>query len=132
VIQFGQHLAPHDIEVRELSTGTTRKDTARKMGISFRTVQRPQKKSEGHQAVRKIFPRLYIDPERAEHGLNCLSEYQYEWDDKKKMFKDRPLHNWSSNGADALQTLALGWREQSTHKRPVRPPQAKVKINVFG
>lgn len=131
-IQFGQHLAPHDIEVRELTTGTTRKDTARQMGVSFRTVQRPQKKSEGHQAVRKIFPRLWIDDIRAEHGLNCLSEYQYEWDDKKKVFRDKPLHDWASNGADALQTLALGWREQSTTIKRPRTAQAKLKVNVFG
>jgi len=132
-IQFGQHLAPHDIEVRELSTGKTRKVTAAKMGISFRTVQRPRSKSEGHGAVRKIFPRLYIDDVRAEHGLNCLSSYQYEWDDKKNVFKDQPLHDWASHGADALQTLALGWNEQNTHKRPPSTAASfKVQYNVFG
>jgi hypothetical protein len=131
-IMYGKHLAPHDIEVRELTSGVSRKDTARQMGISFITVQRPMKKVEGHQAVRKIFPRLFIDDVRAEHGLNCLSEYQYEWDDKKKVFRDKPLHDWASNGADALQTLALGWREQGTNVK--RPPmaQARLKVNVFG
>jgi phage terminase large subunit len=131
-IHYGQHLAPHDIEVRELSTGKTRKSTAARMGIVFRTVQRPRAKSEGHGAVRKIFPRLYIDDTRAEHGLNCLASYQYEWDDKKGVFKDQPLHDWASHGADALQTLALGWNEQNTHKPPPKAGSMKVEFNVFG
>ncbi|MGB1304021.1 hypothetical protein [Pseudoalteromonas marina] len=130
-VHYGKHLAPHDIEVRELSTGKTRKATAAKMGIAFRTVQRPRYKSEGHGAVRKIFPRLYIDDNRAEHGLNCLSSYQYEWDDKKGVFKDRPLHDWASHGADALQTLALGWVEQNTHKPNSQLGSMKASFNVF-
>jgi len=131
-IQYGEHLAPHDIEVRELTSGRSRKEIARDMGIMFRTVERPKTKSEGHQAVRKIFPMLWIDDHRAELGLSCLSEYQYEWDDKKKVFKDNPLHNWASHGADALQTLALGWRERMVSGRPKpQPSQMKVNINVW-
>jgi DNA-binding NarL/FixJ family response regulator len=37
-VGLGTHLAPHDIEVRELTSGRSRKETARQMGISFRTV----------------------------------------------------------------------------------------------
>lgn len=131
-VSYGQHLAPHDIEVRELSTGKTRKATAAKMGIKFRTVQRPRVKSEGHDAVRRIFPRLWIDENRAEHGLNCLSNYQYEWDDKKKCFNDRPTHDWSSHGADALQTLALGWSDNVGMNKPQHFNSMKVSFNVFG
>ena len=132
-INYDQHLAPHDIEVRELSTGKTRKATAAKMGIKFRTVQRPQKKSEGHDAVRRIFPRLWIDDTRAEHGLNCLSSYQYEWDDKKGVFKPQPLHDWASHGADAMQTLALGWSDNMGGRQTPRNNQSmQVKYNVFG
>ena len=131
-IRFGQHLAPHDIEVRELSSGKTRKHTAAKMGIKFRTVKRPRIKSEGHDAVRRLFPRLWLDDVRAEHGVNCLSSYQYEWDDKKGVFKSQPLHDWASHGADALQTLALGWVEAPT-SRPSGHSRAgmKVNFNVF-
>ena len=131
-IKYGQHLAPHDIEVRELTTGKSRKDTARQMGISFRTVARPAKKSLGHEAVRRIFPRLWLDDRRAEHGVNCISSYQYEWDDKKGVFKDAPLHDWASHGADALQTLALGWQETMINGvKPRAPHQAKVSVSVW-
>jgi len=114
-------------------TGKSRKDTAKQMGITFRTVQRPRIKSEGHQAVRKLFPRLWLDDRRAEHGVNGIACYQHEWDDKKKVFKDQPLHDWASHPADALQTLALGWQETMTPGvRPNKPTVAKVSFNVFG
>ena len=131
-VHYGEHLAPHDIEVRELTTGKTRKDAAREMGVRFRTVQRPKTKSEGHQAVRKIFPMLWIDENRAEHGLSCLSSYQYEWDDKRKVFKDSPLHDWASHGADALQTLALGWNKRMISGAPkMKPFVMDTNFNVF-
>lgn len=132
-ISYGSHLAPHDIEVRELSTGKTRKFTASQMGINFRTIQRPKSKSEGHDAVRRLFPRLWLDDRRAEHGVNCLSSYQYEWDDKLGVFKSQPLHDWASHGADALQTLALGHTEQMARgKRPQASQGMQVRYNVFG
>ena len=71
-VMMGTHLAPHDIEVRELTSGRSRKETARQMGISFRTVQRPRVKAEGIQAVRRMFPRFWIDDERAEQGLSLI------------------------------------------------------------
>ena len=131
-ITYGEHLAPHDIEVRELTTGKTRKDMARSMGVTFRTVQRPRTKAEGHQAVRKVFPMLWIDENRAEHGLACISEYQYEWDDKKKVYKDQPKHDWASHGADALQTLALGYAPRMAGNKPRGVAQAKMDFDVFG
>ena len=132
-VMLGTHLAPHDIEVRELTSGRSRKETARQMGISFRTVQRPRVKAEGIQAVRRMFPRFWIDDERAEQGYNCVASYRREWDEKAGRFRDNPVHDWASHGADALQTLALGWRESLSPAHIQRAPQtAKVDFNVFG
>jgi len=132
-VGLGTHLAPHDIEVRELTSGRSRKDVARQMGIAFRTVQRPRVKAEGIQAVRRMFPRFWIDDERAEQGYNCVASYRREWDEKAGRFRDNPVHDWASHGADALQTLALGWRESLSPAHMQRAPQqAKVSFNVFG
>jgi len=128
---FGQHLAPHDIEVRELTSGRSRKDVARDMGITFRTVQRPRTKIEGIQAIRRMFPRFWIDDERAEQGYACIASYHREWDEKHQRFRDQPVHDWASHGADALQTLALGWRD--TMMSGVRPQahRAELAFNVW-
>ena len=131
-VGLGTHLAPHDIEVRELTSGRSRKDVAREMGISFRTVQRPRVKAEGIQAVRRMFPRFWIDDVRAEQGYNCVASYRREWDEKAGRFRDNPVHDWASHGADALQTLALGWRESMSPMGQRKPQMAKVSFDVFG
>jgi phage terminase large subunit len=130
-VMLGSHLAPHDIEVRELTSGRSRKEVAREMGISFRTVQRPRTKAEGIQAVRRMFPRFWIDDEKAEHGYNCIASYHREYDDKRQVFRDTPVHDWASHGADALQTLALGWQESMVSGHRPQPRQAKVQFSVF-
>lgn len=130
--KLGRHFGPHDCETMRLGQATTVKAQCTKAGINMLQTVRPQTKATGIQAVRKIFPKLWFHDDNCEQGLACLSEYQYEWDDKLKMFKDNPLHNWASHGFDALQSLALGWNENFRGERkPQRAQNMKVKINVF-
>jgi len=104
---YGTHFAPHDIEVRELTTGVSRKDTAKGLGIEFETVKRPTTKEDGIDAIRMLLSRCWFDAKKCEKGLDALTNYRKEWDDKNKVFKNHPLHDWSSHGTDAFQTLAL-------------------------
>jgi hypothetical protein len=55
-------------------------------------------------------------------GVNALRVYQREWDDKKRIFKQSPLHDWSSNPADAMRMLAL-----STNPKAAKQAQGIIK-----
>jgi phage terminase large subunit len=110
-IIFGDHFAPHDIKVRELTTGKTRKDQARQMGIIFRVTPNIPI-MDGIEAARRIFPRCYFDEKRCSDGLKALSHYRCEYDEDKRMFKDRPLHNYASHSADAFRYFAVAWRDK--------------------
>jgi phage terminase large subunit len=114
-VRFSGHWAPHDIEVRELSTGKTRRETASKMGINFHVAPRIGR-AEGIEAVRAIFPRCFFDEKGCADGLSALSSYTKVWDDKNKVYRDEPLHNWASNGADAFRTFAVAFRESMVAK----------------
>lgn len=103
---YGDHYAPHDIKVREFGTGKTRMEIARKLGVDFRLA--PQVSvMDGITAARITFDRCYIDENRCAQGLNALKSYHKEFDDKKRIYKERPTHDWSSHGADAFRYLAL-------------------------
>ena len=41
-----------------------------------------------------------------------MRQYQREWDDDKKVFRDRPKHDWTSHSADAMRYLAIVWRDE--------------------
>lgn len=129
--ELGRHLGPHDCERHDMS-GKTAQIYARECGLNMEKTPRPLKKRDGIAAVRKLFPRLWIDNDRAEMGYNCLSSYHREYDDVKQTFTDTPVHDWSSHGADALQTLALGFNEAMAegHKQQAAV-QAQVGFNVF-
>ncbi|WP_333609342.1 hypothetical protein [Arsukibacterium sp.] len=120
-IRWEEHYAPHDIEVRELMSGESRLDTAKKMGIKFKVVPRVKNKMDSINALRAIFPRLLFDKERCEKGLNAVASYHREYDEKKKVFKERPEHDWSSNLSDALQQLAMAWKDKTVNKPEPKP-----------
>lgn len=126
-LRMGRHYAPHDIEVRELTTGKSRKDAARDMGFQFQTVPN-HKVQDGIEAVKRLFPRCFFDQENAAYGFDCLSLYRREYDEKRRVFRDNPLHDWTSHCADSFRTLAMAWNDQLVDgARPATP----VKMQSF-
>lgn len=104
---YGIHTAPHDIEVRELTSGKSRRDTAEALGIRFQVAPKLPI-HEGIDAVRGLFPKLWFDGKKCRDGLNALKNYRKQYDEKRKTYLNQPYHDWSSNGADAFRTLATG------------------------
>lgn len=113
---YGEHLAPWDIAVRELGTGKSRLDTAKELGIKFR-VGRKQEVEDGIEAVRNILPMCYFSREHCQLGIEALSQYRKEWDDKHKCFRNHPLHDWTSNGADAFRYFAMSSRSRGGNRK---------------
>jgi phage terminase large subunit len=114
---YSHHYGPWDIEVRELGTGKTRLETARSMGLKF-TVVKQHSVDDGIEAVRNILSRCWFDAEKCERGIESLRQYRKDWDEVNKTYRDKPLHDWTSHGADAFRTLAWGFRNKSKHAKP--------------
>lgn len=41
-------------------------------------------------------------------GVEALKNYRREFNDKQKVYYDRPLHDWTSHCADSFRYLAIG------------------------
>jgi len=119
---YGDHYMPHDVEVRELGTGVSRKDTAESMGIKpIITVERAkdiQAVNNGIESVRNILPSCWFDEKKCQKGLSALEGYRKEYDEVKKVFHNRPYHDWCSNGSDAFRTFAVGYKEKIASAKP--------------
>jgi phage terminase large subunit len=103
---YGRHFAPHDIEVREFSSGASRIETARNLGIRFEVI--PQHTLEdGIEAARLLLPRCWFDSARCKDGIAALRAYHKAFDDKRQTWRDRPEHDWSSHAADAFRYGAM-------------------------
>jgi len=103
---YDVHYAPHDIAVRELTTGRTRLELAAELGIDF-TVLDKLALMDGINAGRAIFNQMWFDEERCQEFINAISQYTKEWDDKNGCFKDRPKHDWTSHAADMFRYYAI-------------------------
>jgi phage terminase large subunit len=104
--QYGKHIAPHDIEVKEFGTGMTRLEKARQLGIKF-IVAPKLSISDGIEAVRTTFSKIWIDDSYCIKLIKSLENYRQEYDVKNKIYKTNPLHNWTSHMSDAMRYLAV-------------------------
>lgn len=103
---YSQHVAPHDIEVRELGSGKSRREIARSLGIDF-AVAPKQSVEDGISAVRAMLPRCWFDKTKCKQGLEALRQYRSDYDDRLRVFRPRPLHDWTSHSADAFRYGAV-------------------------
>jgi phage terminase large subunit len=110
----GTWVFPHDVAVRDFSTGRARLQVFQGLGCRpNRVVPRVGTKMDSVNAARMIFGACEFDVVKCEKGLKALANYQRKWNAKNNVFEESPLHNWASNGADAFQQFALGQRGDS-------------------
>lgn len=115
---YGQHWAPHDIEVRELGSGRSRLETAASLGIKFRIAPNIPIE-DGIHAARMLFPRCWFDATKCKAGLEALQHYRRDYNSRLNEFKATPVHDWASHGADAFRYLAV--RHQTPRDKPREP-----------
>lgn len=120
---YGEHIAPHDINVRELGPGMSRRDTAAQLGLNFSTAPKGDL-ADGIELVRNELGRMWIDETKCERLISALDSYQKEWDDARGCFKQKPLHNWASHAADTIRNGLLGRRY---HVRPMAMPVKRTR-----
>lgn len=103
---YAKHFAPHDIKVRELSTAKSRLEIAYDLGIEFQVIPKLAI-ADRINATKMMFNRVWINTAKAQKLVDALSHYRHEWDQKAGQFKDKPLHDWTSHGADMFGYMAL-------------------------
>lgn len=104
----GADWVPHDAKQREpgAPAGRTRIQTLMQLGRNPRLVPN-HKLMDRINAGRRLLPRIRIDEDYCQAGINCLRHYRAEWDQNNRTFRRTPLHDWSSHGADAFGYLAV-------------------------
>lgn len=110
--RYGKHVFPHDIEVRDMSTGISRKIALFELGLSNVWVAPKAGIQDGIEKVRQLFVRFYFDEEKCSDVYGALTNYRKDWDAKNGVFKDQPKHDANSHVADAVRVLGLTWTEE--------------------
>lgn len=119
---YADHYLPHDINVQEFAGGTTRYKTFKNLFGRFPKVMKKTKVEDGINASRIILRKCKFNKINCMRGLDALINYERKWDVKNNIWQDKPLHNWTSHGADAFRGFAMSEKmihnELGTRKLP--------------
>ena len=112
--KYGTHWLPHDARAKTLASGgkSVIEQISNKIPVESLKIVPSLSLQDGIQATRLALNRCWFDIDKTEDGIECLRQYQREYDEDKKVFRDRPRHDWTSHGADAFRMLAIAWKEE--------------------
>ncbi len=125
---YKDHYAPHDIEVTDFSNGKTRREVAYQLGIRFKVVPKIPLE-DGIHATTMTLPRCWIDTDHCKKLIDALRHYHRKYIDKNRMFRSKPVHDWSSHACDAMRYLSVGLQEINTRQSaPQRVAENEYRI----
>ena len=112
--KYGKHYLPHDARAKTLASGgkSIIEQIASKIPVESLKIVPSLSLQDGIQATRLALMRSWFDGVKCQDGIECLRQYQREYDEDKKVFRDKPKHDWTSHGADAFRMLAIAWKEE--------------------
>jgi hypothetical protein len=118
---YGTHWLPHDARAKTLSSNrSVIEQLGDKIPLKSIKIAPNLKLQDGIQASRLALTRTWFD-HKCIDGIECLRQYQREYDEDKKVFRDKPRHDWTSHGADAFRYLALTWKDDAKIVMPNEP-----------
>jgi hypothetical protein len=118
---YGAEYLPHDARARQLGTGRSLWETLRSLTNRIPRIVPHQNVMDGINAARITIGSAWFDEDKCHNGLEMLRAYRADYDDKRKVFTDKPRHDFASHGADSWRYLSLAWREMQPEK-PKAPP----------
>jgi hypothetical protein len=135
--KYGKHHLPHDARAKTLASGgkSIIEQMAEFLGIQSLRIVPELGLQNGIQAVRRMLPRCWFHVEHCEEGIEALRQYQREYDEDKKAFRQIPRHDWCSHPADAFRMLAVAWQVEpksappKTEKPLMVGPENEVSLN---
>lgn len=120
--KYKTHWLPHDAKARTLASGgkSIVEQLAAGLGINSLAIVPDLDVQDGIQAARLAINKTWFDEKSCYEGLEALRQYQREWDEDKKAFRERPRHDWTSHPADAYRMLAVAWKQEEPKPQPDR------------
>jgi hypothetical protein len=125
--RYGMHYLPHDARAKTLASGgrSVIEQLAEHLTIAKLQIAPGLSVQDGIQAARLMFPRVHFDRENCGEAVELLKQYQREYDEEKKVFKQKPRHDFTSHCADAFRMMAVSWAE---YKQKEQKPLEKWPI----
>lgn len=109
---YGVNSMPHDFFKRDWKDGASAQSVAD--DFNFDVEKTPDiSRQQGIDAAKMFIPRCRFNTDNpdVQAGIDALYNYRREYNDKLRVFMNRPLHDWAADGADAFRYMAIAWPE---------------------
>jgi len=121
------HFLPHDG-----GHGNIRGDSVSKqlfaMGVPNQVLPREADLNPGIELLRQTISYSVFDEHKCRDGLHALTQYAYEWDEDKGVFKSKPKHDWTSHAASAARYAAIAASKiKNIISQPTKPAYEPVR-----
>ena len=131
--RYVKHWLPHDARQTTLAAGVSILNQFLRKYPGVVSVGPDLPLLEGIQAARWMIQKGVRFHPRTTDGVKCLRHYHYEYDEDKKDYSTRPLHDWSSHAGDGFRYAAavvkvselLGTKPAAPKPGPIAKPLHK-------
>jgi len=120
---------PHDLEQTDFTTGRTRREVAYQLGLRFK-IAKKLAVEDGIHAAKMLLPRCYIDVDNCKKLIDALRHYHRKYNDKDRIYSNKPVHDWSSHACDALRTMAVGLENFNFNNNQILQRDYNYGINL--
>ncbi len=118
---------PHDAKAHTLQTGRSTLEQFQQAGFNCLAVPKLIVQ-QGIDAARAILPHCEFYQPATHVGIEALRAYKREYNPITKVYRDKPLHDWASDGADAFRYMALVARQKQSATIATKPAQLSNEI----
>lgn len=125
--RYDAHFLPHDAAHERLGMGSSIQGQLKTLGVPAKILKIGSVAAR-IELGRDLLKTAFVDEQKCRDGLHALMNYQYEWDENRNKFKDKPLHDWASDGADAFGYLAQAILQDEKKSRP-KPRRQNIYVS---
>ena len=120
---YGKHHLPHDCKNVTLASksnplGKNVWDQLISLGVSIQDLVKVDRTPDvwiSISATRTRIATATFDDELCARGIDALESYHKKWDEAKLCYSNQPVHDWSSNPADAIRQWGDGWKAKGSN-----------------
>lgn len=129
---YAAHFLPHDARAKNAQTGFTTEQLLKNYGLKVNVLKKgPDSRKNGILCVQTMLPNCQIDKEKCAPGIKALKHYRAEFNIHNQAFSLTPLHDWSSDAADAFRYLIQGLEDFPTQQNQYRELNRQQFVRDF-
>lgn len=125
---LGSVYLPHDATNKYVNAPKSTEELVRDIlpGVNVVVLDAPNDKYfDGIEATRRALATAQFDTEGTVDGVKVLDGYRKQWNELLGVYRNQPMHNWASHGADAFEQFARGFIGEGNQRGFKRSASAK-------